>query len=231
MSIRLQRFLSNIGFCSKRQAENFIRAGKILINGKKARIGDTVSGNEEFIVDGQKLRFTKVPDKKVLAFFKPKGVECSLTPSPNGKTLLDFDFGPDRIFPVGRLDKESHGLLLLTNDGILGNRLARPSVKQDEEYRVIVKGELTQEVITRLSQGIQLNDKIIVPRCVEKSAEKMLTLTLHDGRNRQIRQMCGVVDLHISDLKRVRIGKIMLGTLREGQWRVLNKAELLTLEA
>ena len=139
--MRLHKFLSDVGFCSKRQGEKFIRAGKILVNGKKATFGDTVSGNEDIVIDGQTLQVKKSPKKKVLAFYKPKGVECSLSPNPAVKTLLDFDFGADRVFPIGRLDRDSHGLLLLTNDGVLGNRLAQPSSKHEEEYLVVKKGE------------------------------------------------------------------------------------------
>jgi pseudouridine synthase len=229
MNMRLQRFLSNVGFCSKRQAEKYIRAGKVLINGKVATIGDEVSGNEGIVIDGQTLIVKESPKKKVLVFYKPKGVECSLTSYGDVKTLLDFDFGADRVFPIGRLDKDSHGLLLLTNDGVLGNSLAKPSLEHEEEYVVVVKGEVASGVLVQLAQGIFLEMKKTVPRIVEQIEDNMLRFILYDGRNRQIRKMCGTVGLQVVDLMRVRVGKILLQELKEGEWRVLNDAEFQTL--
>ena len=230
MKIRLQRFLSNVGFCSKRQGEKFIRAGKILVNGKTATVGDEVSGNEDIIIDGQVLFVKKSPEKKVLAFYKPRGVECSLSAVHAVKTLLDFDFGADRVFPVGRLDNESHGLLLLTNDGALGNRLARPSPEHEEEYLVVVKGGVTAEILGRLAQGVILEKKKTAPCTVEQLEDKRLRFILHDGRNRQIRKMCETVGLHVEDLMRVRVGAIALDKLEEGEWRALNDAEFQALK-
>jgi pseudouridine synthase len=223
--MRLQRFLSNVGFCSKRQGEKYIRAGKILVNGKKATLGDKVSGNEDIVIDGQTLLVKKSPEKKVLAFYKPKGVECSLTPNGDVKTLLNFDFGVDRVFPVGRLDKESHGLLLLTNDGVLGNRLARPSFEHEEEFLLVAKGEITSELVFQLSQGIKLGKKKTAPCHVEQTEDNMLRFILHDGRNRQIRMMCEKVGLQVNDLMRIRVGKISLQELRTGEWRILKDTE------
>jgi 23S rRNA pseudouridine2605 synthase len=228
--MRLQRFLSNVGFCSKRQAEKYIRAGKILVNGKTAVIGDEVSGNEDIVIDGQPLLIKKSPQKKVLVFYKPKGVECSLTSYGDVKTLLDFDFGADRVFPIGRLDRDSHGLLLLTNDGALGNSLARPSLEQEEEYVVTVKGEITSGILVKLAQGISLEKKKTVPCRVEQIETNTLRFILHDGRNRQIRKMSEAAGLQVDDLMRVRVGRIALQELKEGEWRVLNDAEFQALQ-
>jgi pseudouridine synthase len=228
--MRIQRFLSNVGFCSKRQGEKFIRAGKILVNRKIAMLGDEVSGDEDIVIDGQALLVKKSPKKKVVIFYKPKGVECSLSLHREVKTLLDFDFGGDRVFPIGRLDKDSHGLLLLTNDGDLGNRLAKPSSVHEEEYVVVVKGEVTSEILVKLAQGISLEKKTSVPCHVEKIEHNMLRFVLHDGRNRQIRKMCDAAGLPVDDLMRVRVGKIMLEGLKEGEWRVLKDAEFQALK-
>ena len=228
--MRLQRFLSNVGFCSKRQAERYIRAGKILVNGKTAVIGDEVSGDEDIVIDGQPLLVKESPRKKVLVFYKPKGVECSLTSYGDVKTLLDFDFGADRVFPIGRLDRDSHGLLLLTNDGALGNSLARPSLEHEEEYVVAVKGEITSGILVKLAQGISLEKKKTVPCRVEQIEDKRLRFVLHDGRNRQVRKMCEAAGLQVDDLMRVRVGRIALQELKEGEWRVLNNAEFQALQ-
>ena len=230
MNIRLQRFLSNVGFCSKRQAEKYIRTGEIYIDGKLAVIGDEVSGNENIVIHRQTLLVKKSPPKKVVIFYKPKGVECSLSAFSEGKTLLHFDFGADRIFPIGRLDKDSHGLLLLTNDGVLGNRLANSSSGLEEEYIVVVKEEITPDIIVRLEQGISLEKKKPVSCRVEQIGYNTLRFILCGGRNRQIRKMCEVVGLRVYDLMRVRIGKILLQELKEGEWRVLNDAEFQTLK-
>jgi pseudouridine synthase len=230
MNMRLQRFLSNVGFCSKRHAEKYIRAGKILINGKTAIVGDEVSGSEDIVIDGQPLLAKKSPEKKVLVFYKPKGVECSLTSYGEAKTLLDFDFGADRVFPIGRLDRDSHGLLLLTNDGALGNSLAQPSLEHEEEYVVVVKGEVTSGVLVQLAQGIPHEKKRTVPCRVEQIEGDTLRFILHDGRNRQVRKMCEAAGLQVDDLMRVRIGKIVLQELKEGEWRVLNDAEFQALK-
>ncbi len=228
--MRLQKLLSNVGFCSKRQGEKLIRAGKIFVNGKKAILGDKVSGNEDIVIDGQTLQIKESPKKKVLVFYKPKEVECSLSPNQEVKTLFDFDFGADRVFPIGRLDTGSHGLLLLTNDGILGNRLAQPSFEHEEEYLLVVKGEVTPEIIAQLSQGIMLGKKRTAPCSIEQTKDNMLRFILHDGRNKQIRKMCEAVGLQVHDLKRVRVGRILLQELKEGTWRVLNDTEFQRLK-
>ncbi len=207
-----------------------IRAGKILVNGKTASVGDEVSGKEDIIIDGQILLVKKSPGKKVLAFYKPRGVECSLSAVHAARTLLNFDFGADRVFPIGRLDNESHGLLLLTNDGALGNRLAQPGPEHEEEYLVAVKGVATSETLARLARGVTLERKKTAPCRVEHLADKRLRFILHDGRNRQIRKMCEAVGLHVEDLLRVRIGAIELDTLAEGEWRALNDAEFQALK-
>lgn len=231
LNMRLQRFLSNVGFCSKRQGEEYIRAGKIFVDGKKATLGDKVSGNEDIVIDGQTLLAKESPQKKVLAFYKPRGVECSLSLNREIKTLLDFNFGNDRVFPIGRLDKESHGLLLLTNDGVLGNRLAKPSIEHEEEYLLMIKGEVTQGIIAKLSQGIMLGKKKTAPCFIEQLEDNKLRIVLHDGRNRQIRKMCEAVGLQVQDLMRVRVGTILLQKLKEGQWRVLRDKEFQILMA
>lgn len=228
--MRLQKFLSDVGFCSRRQAEEFIRAGKIIVNGKKATLGDKVSGKEVISVDGRKLQVKAPPRKKVVVFFKPAGVECTLSPVYGVKTLLDFDLGPDRVFPIGRLDRDAQGLLLLTNDGELGNRLAHPSVEREEEYLVVVKENLTSEMIAQFAQGILLGNTRVVPHRVERLEDNVLRCILHEGRNKQIRKMCDAVGLEILALQRIRVGAIELGELKPGQRRVLTDTEYKALQ-
>ena len=227
--MRLQKFLSEIGFCSRSQAENFIRAGKILVDGKPAKLGDKVAGTEVITVDGQRLQLKAPPKKKVVIFYKPIGVECTLSAMGGLKTLLDFDFGPDRVFPIGRMDRDSDGLLFLTNDGELGNKLAHPSHLHEEEYLVAVEKPLTADLIAAFAEGIIHEDSKIVPHHVEQHGEKVLRCVLHEGRIRHIRKICEAIGLKIINAKRIRVGAITLGDLEPGTWRVLTDLELKAL--
>lgn len=228
--MRVQKYLSDLGFCSRKQAENLIRQGKIIVNGKKTLLGDKVSGDETIVIDGQALLRKKTPEKKVLVFYKPKGVGCTLSARPAMKTLLDFDFGPDRVFPVGSLDIDSHGLLLLTNDGELGNRLAHPSSEHEEEYLVTVNGSITAEIIDIFRQGVMLERKRTAQCSVEQAGDNVLRFVLHEGRNRQIRKMCNAVGMKVLDLQRIRIGTIVLEELLPGNWKVLDATEFKRLK-
>jgi pseudouridine synthase len=226
VNMRLQKFLSEVGFCSRSDAEGFIKAGKVLVDGKKATLGDKVTGKENIIVDGHKLLVKEPAKKKVIVFNKPSGVECTMSQSPWMKTLMDFDYGPDRVFPIGRLDKDSHGLLLLTNDGELGNALAHPGVEREEEYVLTVKEKLTSESIARFKGGIVLKEKKqIIPHDVKQRGDNLLRCVLHEGRNKHIRKMCDAAGLEIVDLQRIRVGNVELGELQAGQWRVLTDTE------
>lgn len=228
--VRIQKYLSDIGFCSRREAEQFIRGGHITVNGKKAELGDKISGQEKIVINGKPLRRMKPPQKKVIAFYKPVGVDCILTPNPWGKTLVDYDFGPERVFPIGRLDQDSHGLLLLTNDGPLGNRLATPTAEYPEEYLVCFKGEVTPQALERITKGVAHRGKQIVPHRVEQEADGRLKFVLHGGRSKHIRKMCEAAGLHVEDLLRSRIGTIGLEELQSGQWRLLNEEEFQQLQ-
>lgn len=228
-SMRLQKYLSDLGVCSRNQAETFIRAGKVSINGKRATLGDKVSDKDVVTVDGKKLQAGARPKKKVVIFCKPRGVECTLSAMKGVRTLLDFDFGPDRIFPIGRLDRESHGLLLLTNDGELGNRLAHPTQEYEEEYLVVVEEDLTAEAVAGFAKGIQSDNTTIVPHQVEQLGDNVLRCVLHEGRSRHLRKLCDAVGLHIIDFQRIRMGTMTLGDLQPGEWRVLSDVEYLSL--
>jgi pseudouridine synthase len=228
-SIRLQKYLSQQGICSRRQAEDCIRSRKVLVNQKIASLGDKVDGTEEILFDGKKIPHRQ-KKTKVLIFYKPKGVECTLNSNRGGKTLRDFDFGADRVFPVGRLDKDSHGLLFLTNDGDLANILAHPRFEHEKEYLVVVRGCITPQILQKLSNGIDIEGKKTAPCIVEQEKNEVLRFVLREGRNRQIRRMCELVGLEVKDLLRVRIENIWLNTLKEGRWRKANEMELSLLK-
>ncbi len=224
--IRLQKFLSQQGVCSRREAEAMIVARKILINGTIATLGDQVDGTETILISGKKLT-VRNPEKIVLAWNKPIGVEVTFDNSHGGKTLKSFDFGPERVVPVGRLDKDSHGLLLLTNDGELCNFLAHPRYEHSKEYVVTVDKSLFSVEIEKLGNGsIRLNDKKVKPCVVEQMKSNKFKIILEEGRNRQIRKMCEACHLNVIDLFRTRVKSIEIGNLQSGEWRKLTEKEV-----
>ncbi len=224
--MRLQKYLSEVGFCSRRDAEDFIRADKILIDGVVASLGDKVTGQENIVIDGKELKAQELPPRKVLVFFKPSGVECTLTSRGDIKTLLDFDFGPDRVFPIGYLDRESSGLLLLTNDGDLGNRLNQPTRGKENEYLLVVENDLTPAIIAKISQSIMAAHKALVPCAIEDVGGNRCKIVLKNGKAIQIRKACDAAGVKISDLLHRRVGDIELQELAVGTWRTLTDEEL-----
>lgn len=224
--MRLQKFLSQQGFCSRREAEHLIATGKILINGVIATLGDRVEGSETILINGKKL-VIRNPEKIVLAWNKPVGVEVTFENKHGGKNLASFDFGPERVVPIGRLDKDSHGLLLLTNDGDLCNFLAHPRYEHSKEYIVTVNTNIVDSVLERLGSGsIRLNNKPVKQCVIEKISENKFKIILEEGRNRQIRKMCEVCSLNVTDLFRTRVKGIEIGDLKSGEWRQLSKEEI-----
>ncbi|MFT5701491.1 MAG: pseudouridine synthase [Desulforhopalus sp.] len=227
--MRLQKYLSEVGFCSRRDAEEFISAGKILINGVVATLGDKVTGQEKIVIDGKELETHKLPPRKVLVFFKPSGVECTLAPRGDIKTLLDFDFGPDRVFPIGYLERESGGLLLLTNDGNLGNRLTQPTRGEENEYLMVVENDMTSALISRLNQAIAAAHKLIYPGEIVDVGDNKFKIVLKNGKGKLIRKACDDLGIEIIDLLRVRVGDIGLENLEAGAWRALTENEIKAL--
>ena len=227
--MRLQKFLSQQGVCSRREAEALIAARKILINGAVATLGDQVEGTETIVISGKKL-IVRNPEKKVLAWNKPIGVEVTFENKHGGKNLSSFDFGPERVVPVGRLDKDSHGLLLLTNDGDLCNFLSHPRYEHAKEYIVTVDKSIFPVEIERLGNGtIVVDGKMVKPCVVEQIAPQQFRIILEEGRNRQIRKMCEACRLNVVDLFRIRVKSIEIGKLKSGEWRELSDAEIESL--
>ena len=224
--MRVQKFLSQQGVCSRREAEAMIHNGAILINGEVATIGDKVYGSDLIVINGKKL-VVRDPEKIVLAWNKPIGVEVTFDNKHGGRNLSSFDFGPERVVPIGRLDKDSHGLLLLTNDGDLCNFLAHPRYEHSKEYIVTVDKSLFPSEIEKLGNGsIYLGDKNVKPCVVELLGAKQFKIILEEGRNRQIRKMCDVCRLNVIDLFRTRVKGIKIGDLKSGEWRKLSEKEV-----
>ena len=228
-SVRLNKYLSDAGYCSRREADRLIAAGKVLIDGKEAGLGDRVSEGQTVSVNGTEIRPT---DKLILlAFHKPEGIECT-TDKENPDNIIDFIGYPERIYPIGRLDKNSRGLILLTNTGELVNQILKASNHHEKEYRVEVDKPLTEEFLKEMRSGVRIDidneNRIVTTRkCkVRKTGAKSFTIILTQGYNRQIRRMCRTLGYHVRSLKRVRIMNILLGDLPEGQYREVSKEEI-----
>ena len=227
---RLQKILSEIGVASRRQAEGFIREGRVTVNGCVAHIGDKADPSRDHIkVDGR--RVTLSASKIYLMINKPKNIITTLNDPEGRPTVVDLVKSHyPRLFPVGRLDYDAEGFLLLTNDGDLAHRLSHPSYEVPRTYRVKVKGKPTREEIRKLSRGVSLTDGPTAPcRIVplkETEENSWLEMTLHEGRNRQVKRMWEKMGYSVLKLARVRFGGLSLGKLKPGEYRPLRPAEV-----
>lgn len=232
---RIQKIMSAAGVCSRRQAETYILEGRVSVNGKVVKLGDCADPKCDIItLDGKELGRT--PEKLYLMLNKPRGYVTTLSDEKGRPTVAQLveDCG-ERVYPVGRLDMDSDGLLLLTNDGNFAQRLTHPAYEKDKEYHVTVGGALTGcegklTALTELEDGTP-----IVPaqvRIVSKQAgEWTISVTIHQGLNRQVRRMCALCGLKVRRLQRVREGELNLGKLKSGTWRKLTKHEVESLLA
>ena len=225
---RINKYLSEIGFCSRRMADSLIEKGKISINGELAVMGQKVSGEEEIKVEN-KLVFTKNDKEKIyLAFNKPVGVVCTTDTKREKNNIIDYINYPTRIFPIGRLDKPSEGLIFLTNDGDIVNKILRANNKHEKEYIVEVNKPITKDFIKLMGNGVPVLDKITNKCFVKQTGKKTFKIILTQGLNRQIRRMCEYLDYRVISLKRIRIMNIELD-LRVGEYRHFTKSELNTI--
>ena len=225
---RINKYLSEIGFCSRRMADSLIEKGKISINGELAVMGQKVSGEEEIKVEN-KLVFTKNDKEKIyLAFNKPVGVVCTTDTKREKNNIIDYINYPTRIFPIGRLDKPSEGLIFLTNDGDIVNKILRANNKHEKEYLVEVNKPITKDFIKLMGNGVPVLDKITNKCFVKQTGKKTFKIILTQGLNRQIRRMCEYLDYKVISLKRIRIMNIELD-LRVGEYRYFTKSELNTI--
>ena len=230
MEERLQKILSAGGLCSRRQAEEHLRAGRVTVNGAVAQLGDKADAQcDDIRLDGQPV--CAQTQWRYLMLHKPRGYVTTLSDEKGRPTVAELtaDCGV-RVYPVGRLDMDSEGLLLLTNDGAFAQRLAHPSHRMDKEYHVTVSGAL-EGAVRRLEALRKLEDGTpIAParvRLVKQAPEQwVLSVTIHQGLNRQVRRMCALAGLRVHRLKRVREGSLTLGSLPKGKWRELTEQEL-----
>jgi len=226
---RLQKVLARAGVASRRASEELIEAGRVRVNGRTAELGMRVDAAADVVeVDGTRLSLA--PGLVYYLLNKPAGV-VSTASDPQGRpTVVQLVPSDPRVFPVGRLDADSEGLLLLTNDGHLANRLAHPSHGVEKEYLVHVSGQPSPGAVRRLRQGVDLDDGRTAPARVSVVGSGLLRITIHEGRNRQVRRMCEAVGHPVHRLVRVRIGPLRDQRLAPGHWRALTQTELRALE-
>jgi len=222
--MRLQKFLSAAGVCSRRKGETLIQVGRVTVNGERVTtLGTQVDPDTDQVsVDGKPVILKS--DRVYLALHKPEGYVTSCD-HPGEKIVLDLVKSDRRLFPVGRLDKESTGLLLLTDDGRIHHRLSHPSFDHEKEYDVTVAKPLTPGVLKKLARGVAIQGKQTRPAQVKKLSANRFLIILQEGRNRQIRRMVGKVGHTVQHLKRIRVAHIQLGKLKKGSWRHLTPQE------
>lgn len=230
MEERLQKILSAAGVCSRRQAEEYLSAGRVTVNGHTAALGQKADPDRDVIcVDGAPVHAPSAPT--YLMLHKPRGYITTLSDEKGRPAVADLVHDcPARVWPVGRLDWDSEGLLLMTNDGELTHRLTHPSHQVEKEYIVTVTGDI-DAALPILEGPMSLDDVPLAPAQVRVLGEKRLAIVIHQGKNRQVRRMCAAAGLEVTRLKRLREGTLTLGDLPRGQWRLLTAAEVAALKA
>jgi 23S rRNA pseudouridine2604 synthase len=220
---RLNKAISETGICSRRAADKLIEEGKVLINGCLAELGTRVSENDEIRISGNII--TKEVENIYLAFNKPVGVTCTTDTAIKGNIISYINYS-ERIFPVGRLDKPSEGLIIMTNDGDIVNKILRSGNNHEKEYIVTVHKKITVRFVERMANGVPILDTITKRCSVKKIGERQFNIVLTQGLNRQIRRMCEHLGYNVISLRRVRIMNITMGKLKKGSYRRITKAEL-----
>jgi 23S rRNA pseudouridine2604 synthase len=227
-SISLNKFISDTGICSRREADKLIQEGLVTLNGLTAKTGNRVQPGDKVLVNGKLL---KAPPQTIyLAFNKPVGITCTTDIKEKGNIISYINY-PQRIFPIGRLDKPSEGLIFLTNDGNIVNKILRAGNNHQKEYVVTVNKLITPQFIQRMGNGIPILGTVTKKCLVKQNGPLVFTIVLTQGLNRQIRRMCEFLGYSVVKLKRVRIMNIDLGKLPVGKWRLLTPQEINTIQA
>ena len=230
--MRLNKHISETGFCSRREADRLIAEGRVTINGIRGRVGSEVGEGDEVRIDGQKLGVRTAAKGQrrhvYIALNKPVGITCTTESAVKGN-IVDFVGHQQRIFPVGRLDKESEGLILLTSNGDIVNEILRAENKLEKEYLVAVNKQVTEDFVRGMSRGVPVHGQTTLPCKVRKLGPFGFRIVLVQGLNRQIRLMASHFGYRVKTLVRVRIGNVTLGHLKPGRWRNLTDAELRAL--
>ena len=225
MEVRINKYLSAAGFCSRREADRLVEAGRVSIDGRIAGMGDKVSDGQKVQVDNKDISVEE--EKILLVFNKPAGIVCTTTDSQGANNIVDYIGYNKRIYPVGRLDKDSHGLILMTNNGEIMDKILRSANGHEKEYIVEVNKDIDDEFVKNMSKGVYLEEleRTTLPCRVYKDGKRKFRIILTQGLNRQIRRMCDNLGYRVVDLKRIRIMNIVLGDLKEGSYRNVTDKE------
>ena len=223
-AVRINKYLSEAGVCSRRGADRLIEEGRVSVNGTLAFLGSVVKNSDEVRLDGELV--SKKTDKILIAFNKPRGIVCT-TADPKSKdvNIIEYINYPERIFPVGRLDKDSEGLILLSNDGDLSNKIMKARNFHEKEYEVEVDKPFDDEFLKRMSEGVPILDTITRKCTLKRTGKTSFNIILTQGLNRQIRRMCEYFGYKVVRLKRIRIMNIKLGNLKSGIYRNITDKE------
>ena len=225
-TVRLNKFLSEKGICSRREADRLVDEGKVMVNGVCAVMGQKVSSADEIVVDGKKVS-TKQVKPVLIAVNKPAGIVCTTARFEGEKNIVDMVKYPTRIYPIGRLDKESEGLILMTNLGDLANEISKASNSHEKEYVVTVNNQVTESFLDKMRRGMHLEElnADTMPCVCTKPGNREFHIILKQGLNRQIRRMCAACGYRVETLKRIRIMNIHLGNIPQGNFRNVTDAE------
>lgn len=233
--VRLQKIIADSGICSRRKAEELIAQGRVKINGRHCKVGDKADPIKDIVsIDGERVVFERKKAYRYIMLNKPRGYVTTMSDELDRKCVTELLDGVDaRVYPIGRLDKNSEGLLLFTNDGNFANEIMHPSKHVTKTYRVTVRPDVDDEVLVKLSEGVVIDGRKTLPCTVlvldKQPGRTVLQMTISEGRNRQIRKMCEAVGLEVARLKRTAVGPIKLGMLKPGTWRDLKPEELRAL--
>lgn len=225
-TVRLNKFLSEKGICSRREADRLVDEGKVMVNGVCAVMGQKVSSADEIVVDGKKVS-TKQVKPVLIAVNKPAGIVCTTARFEGEKNIVDMVKYPTRIYPIGRLDKKSEGLILMTNLGDLANEISKASNSHEKEYVVTVNNQVTESFLDKMRRGMHLEElnADTMPCVCTKTGNREFHIILKQGLNRQIRRMCAACGYRVETLKRIRIMNIHLGNIPQGNFRNVTDAE------
>lgn len=229
--IRIQKMIADSGFCSRRKAEELISKGRVKLNGHPVKLGDKCSFKDLITVDGERLNMPRKKNFIYIMMNKPRGYVTTVSDELDRRCVMDLlDDVEERVYPVGRLDRNSEGLLLFTNDGEFANNIMHPSKHISKTYRVTVRPDVDDEQLVQLSEGVEIDGKKTMPATVivkeKQQGRVVLLITIKEGRNRQIRKMCEAVGLEVARLRRISVGPLKLGMLKSGTWRELTPEEL-----
>lgn len=232
--IRIQKIMSDAGVCSRRKAEELISQGRVKVNGHVVSLGDKAGGRDVITLDGERIDIPKKKKKLYIMLNKPREYVTTMSDELDRKCVTELLNGvEDRVYPVGRLDRNSEGMLLFTNDGNFANDIMHPSRHISKTYRVTVRPSITEEQIIKLSTGVEIDGRKTLPATVEVLSQEegrvVMLIVIKEGRNRQIRKMCEAVGLEVARLRRIAIGPVKMGMLKPGTWRELSTEEVRAL--